>query len=307
MDKRDPHYERKQAILAEVPEIRKLYGVERRTQYYAYTIVALQLAAAYAVRNSWSGALALGFTIGPYLDAAVLCLIHEATHFLVFPSPAANRLLGIFTNIVLMIPLSEIFRQHHGMHHKNLGDEAFDVDVPSDFEIRVVGCSPLRKLFWLTFNMLILPARSLCKLPVHTDRFLVLNWVVSLGFGALTLFFSRQSFLYLLLSFLQSQGFHPANARQVQRHLFDGDDAKRIVDGPTTYSYYGWANLLTLNVGYHVEHHDFSHIPWTSLPKLRALAGPRWYPEDKAYHQRGLWDVLNFVINPDISLADFAH
>lgn len=41
MDKRDPHYVRKQAILAEVPEIRKLYGVERRTQYYAYTIVAL--------------------------------------------------------------------------------------------------------------------------------------------------------------------------------------------------------------------------------------------------------------------------
>ena len=35
------------------------------------------------------------------------------------------------------------------------------------------------------------------------------------------------------------------------------------------------ANRLTLNVGYHNEHHDFPTIPWNRLPRLRALRSDR--------------------------------
>lgn len=130
------HRERRDAILKEHPEIRKLYGNDPGMAYYAYALVVLMLSLAWICRNSYILAVLLSLGPGPYLDAGVLVLIHEATHFLVFEKPYANRLLGIFTNMVMCIPLSEVFKQHHGTHHMMLGSIDKDVDVPYEFEIR---------------------------------------------------------------------------------------------------------------------------------------------------------------------------
>jgi sphingolipid 4-desaturase/C4-monooxygenase len=304
----DVHRRRSRAITLAHPSVKKLYGHDNRTALYAAATIALQVSLAYACRGSFKLAVLLGCTIGPFVDAGALCFIHEATHMLVFASPAYNRVMSIFTNMVMVMPLSEIFRQHHSAHHKNLGDDAFDVDVPTDFEIEFVGNSSVRKALWLAFNMIILPARSLTRLPVLVDRFLILNWVVCLTFGATTLLLSRASFLYLILSLLQSQGLHPANSRQVQEHVYDGRESQRAPSATRapTYSYYGVQNKFTLNVGWHLEHHDFPRIPWTRLPELRAIAGDTWYPLSAAHQSRGPWTMINFVMNSKISLADFA-
>lgn len=305
----DVHRRRQRIILEQHPSIKRLYGYDSRTQFYAYIVVILQLAVASFCRNSLSRAILLGCTIGPYLDAFILCFIHEATHMLVFASPAYNRLISIFANMVMVLPLSEIFKQHHNAHHRNLGNDSFDVDMPTDFEIEVVGNSPLRKALWLMFNMIILPVRSIARLPVVVDRFLVTNWIVCILFGVVAFFYSRTSFLYLIMSLLQSQGLHPANTRQVQRHVYDGDERMRQ-PSPTrapTYSYYGTQNLITLNVGWHIEHHDFPHVPWSRLPELRRIAGPKWYPEQQSHHHRGIFNMINFIFNQNISLADFGH
>lgn len=59
------------------------------------------------------------------------------------------------------------------------------------------------------------------------------------------------------------QGAHPANARQLQRHFWQGDEAMAINahgGAAHTFSYYGWSNFFFLNVGFHNEHHDFSQV-----------------------------------------------
>ena len=114
--------------------------------------------------------------------------------------------------------------------------------------------------------------------------------------------------LYLGLSLFMSQGFHPANARQLQRHYWDGSDAKAVNGqggAAMTFSYYGWTNALFLNVGYHNEHHDFVQVAWTRLPALRALVGDAYYPDSAAYGSRGMADLVNFVTNPQLTLANF--
>lgn len=302
------HVQRQKQILADHPEIRFLYGTDYRTQFYAYLCIISQFTLAWLSSNSYTLAILFGMTFGPYINAGVLCFMHEATHMLIFKNPSYNRLLSIATNVAMMVPISEIFRQHHNKHHRNLGNDEFDVDVPTDYEIDLVGNSSLRKALWLMFNMIILPARSMMRLPVEVDKYLILNWVVCIGFGILSFFYSRSSFVFLVLSLLNSQGLHPANTRQVQRHIYNGDETMRTTEErPTTYSYYGFNNWFTLNVGYHVEHHDFNRIPWSRLPELRRIAGPKWYPNECAYHGRGLNELLNFVTNPNISLADFAQ
>lgn len=306
------HTQRRLAILAEHPEIVDLYGYDTRTQYYAYFLIASMLYLAWLCRNSYPLAIFLSFCVGPYLNSGVLAFMHEATHFLVFRKPAYNRILSVFTNMVMCFPVSEIFKQHHGAHHQHLGTEMGDVDVPFDFEVKLVGNSSVRKLLWLLLTMLILPARSLLKLPVAVNKYLILNWVVCLGFTAAAFCYSGPTFLFLIWSSFNSQSLHPANVRQLQEHYYNGEESMRVsgnpessIGHPGTYSYYGFGNLLTLNVGYHVEHHDFNRIPWTKLPELRRIAGEKWYPNSNAHQGRGIREMWNFVFNPRLTLADF--
>jgi len=144
-----------------------------------------------------------------------------------------------------------------------------------------------------------------------------LNWIVCVPFIFLVLYLSVPSFVYFILGVALSQSAHPANARQVQRHikLYNNNKKESDSNNPNipmhkralnTFSYYGGLNFLTLNVGFHVEHHDFGNIAWTRLPELRRIAGEKWYPSTVAYHSRGFSDIIAFIKNPNITLADYA-
>lgn len=56
-----------------------------------------------------------------------------------------------------------------------------------------------------------------------------------------------------------------------------------------TYSYYGAANWLAFNIGYHNEHHDFPYVAWNRLPQVRRLGG-LWY--DGLVHYRSWIKLL---------------
>jgi len=305
MNASDPHFTRCEAILKEHPEISGLRGREPLTQFYAFGIILGQFAICYTLRNSYMLCFMASLSIGPYMGLFALVLIHEVCHNRIYAKISHNRLLGIMVNLVFApIPLTEIFRQHHTMHHLHLGNYVNDVDVPLETECNIVGNSSVRKFLWVLFNPLILPLRSLFKVEVKWDMWVVANWVSCFGLGGILLYFFPPAAIYLFLSFVISQSFHPSNARMFQRHV--RGTIKRDLEAPNTYSYYGAWNWVTLNVGYHREHHDFPNISWTRLPELRAIAGEKWYPSKNSHSERDMSTIWNFITSDDFYLSHFS-
>ena len=84
---------------------------------------------------------------------------------------------------------------------------------------------------------------------------------------------------YLVLSGAFSMGFlaHPYLGFWILQHLCDAEEGSPTNSQPTV-SYYGsnlW-NLANYNILLHVEHHDFSRIPWHKVGSLRDIA-PEYY------------------------------
>ena len=168
------------------------------------------------------------------------------------------------------------------------------------------------KFLWLFFMPLVLVTRSLSKISIKWNAFVVLNWVTAIVPALVMFFLNSKCFFFLFGSAYLSQSFHPANARITQRHLstLQAHDVAAndptVAAMPNTFSYYGPMNLVTLNVGYHVEHHDFARVPWPNLPILHRLAGAKWYPKDLAHQSRSLNSVFQFVWDTRIYLDWFS-
>jgi sphingolipid delta-4 desaturase len=239
---------------------------------------------------------ALAYTVGAFASHGLFVMIHECAHRLVFRRRNPNVWTGLFANLPLFVPGSFSFQKYHLKHHSSQGVYETDADIPSRWEARFVGRSPLRKALWLLLYPLFQAVRSFrIKDVPPLDAWTLTNLAIQIAVNvAVYVLWGPKSLAYLALALFFSIGLHPLGARWIQRHYLMGEGEQE------TFSYYGKLNLLTFNVGYHNEHHDFPSVPWNRLPRIRAAA-PEAY-EDLTAHTSWTRLLFRFLFDPEITL-----
>lgn len=226
--------------------------------------------------------------------------------------------MAIFANLPIGIPYSASFRPYHLTHHKSLGVDGLDADLPTSFEALFLD-SIAGKAFFCTFQILFYALRPMFvyKLPLTQLHFI--NIVVQVLFDIVLVKIAGPRALgYLIWSSFLAGSLHPVAGHFIAEHYIlnttttakatsststgkEADSAASQVPKPEeTYSYYGPLNLLTYNVGLHNEHHDFPAVPWTRLPKLREMAHE--FYDELPCHQSWVGVMWQFVLDDNVGL-----
>ena len=244
--------------------MKKLMGPDPRLKYIVTVMVLVQLLSAYLVRDAtWLTVIVLAYCFGGTINHSLSLAIHEIAHNLAFghSMPLANRIFGFFANLPLGVPMSISFKKYHLEHHRYQGDAEKDVDIPSQFECRFFQHT-LTKLIWLFFQPYFYALRPLFIRPKPLTGLEIMNVLVQLPFDyAVWHFLGTKALVYLVMGTFLAMGIHPLAGHFISEHYM-------FVKGYETYSYYGPLNLLTWNVGYHNEHHDFPYIAGCRLPEV---------------------------------------
>ena len=289
----EPHLGRRKAILAEFPQIRSLFGIDKNLKYVTLILVIIQLTIPFFLLNNVWIFLLVTYAVGATISHALFLAIHEITHDLAFKKTSWNNWLAIFANLPLAFPFAMAFRTYHGKHHWHQGEVGVDTDLPSKLE-RTIFKGHFGKLFWMISQILFYAIRPLLILPLKPDKWQVINFMIQLcfviGYFYLTAWIGL---LYLALSIFLAGGLHPLAAHFVAEHYV-------FKKGQETYSYYGWLNKLTLNVGYHNEHHDFPNVPGPRLPSVRKIASK--YYDELYIHTSWMAVIWKFITDPALGL-----
>jgi sphingolipid delta-4 desaturase len=290
-----PHWERKKLILQAHPEVRDLFGPDNMSFVYTVAMVGFMVLLAYALKdaNMWV-VFMVAYCVGAVVDHALWVLIHEGTHNLVFEKATHNLMYLLLANLPHVYPTSITFRYYHMMHHSHLNETYMDPDLPGVTEAKLFGNSVVGKIIWLMLFPAFQALRTLRFSKQYFDRWVAANYVIQILFDALILYlWGWTSIIFLFLSSLFAIGLHPLGARWIAEHY-------SVHPNQETYSYYGWGNIVTFNIGYHNEHHDLVKVAWSRLPKLTKIASE--FYSNLYIHETYTELLLQFFSNSDFTL-----
>jgi sphingolipid delta-4 desaturase len=293
----EPHASRRRLILERHPEIAQLYGPDVRTFFASFALVALQVTAAYLLRDSsWWTIAAAAYLFGGVLNHSCTLAMHELSHNLAFKRPMYNRALALFVNLPLCVPSAVTFKRYHLDHHSFQGVDGVDVDVPSVLEGRIIN-GFFGKFLFLLFQAAFYAVRPLMVKPKPRTTEEYFNIALALSFdAAVYIFIGPRALGYLGLSSLLGLGLHPMAGHFIAEHYI-------MVQGYETYSYYGPLNHLSFYVGYHNEHHDFPKVAGWNLHKVREIAHE--FYEDLPHHSS--WSRVIWTYLTDDSVGPFSR
>lgn len=290
----EPHVIRRQRILEKYPEVKKLMGYDPTIALIVSLEVLIQIVMAWMMRDmSWPVIVFLGYVVSATLNHSLGSAIHEIGHNLAFGHkyPLWNRALGMLCNLPMAVPMSVTYKKYHSDHHKFLGHDTIDVDIPTVIESYLFR-NPVTKMFWLLVHPVIHGIRPFCKNPIPILKLEVVNFIVQIAFDiAIFHYFGIKSFAYLVIGTAFGLGFHPLAGHFISEHYL-------FTKGQATVSYYGPLNPILFNVGYHVEHHDFPYIPYRKLPELKRIAAE--FYDDLPYHTSWVKVLWDFIFDVDL-------
>lgn len=132
-------------------------GYEPLTKYVVAGVVAIQIVTAYLLRHTHPLSpvfMLCVYVIGATANHNLFLAIHEITHNLAFKGIKANKALAVFANLPIGIPYSAAFKvrctrtptvvpviptrrlqRYHLEHHKYLGEDGIDTDLPTQLEL----------------------------------------------------------------------------------------------------------------------------------------------------------------------------
>lgn len=289
------HVARNREMLRKYPEIKKLMGYDTTTKYYCIVIVLIQaIIGYYAPYMSWPVFLITAYVVGATINSALFLATHEVTHYLAFKKRWHNDAFAILINFPIVVPFAMMFKTYHADHHRYLGWDGIDPDLPADFEAKLLSNFP-GKLFYMTFQILFYTCRPMIVRFIDFKMIHAINYAAMLSVhGWIAYHHSYWSTAYWIASGFFAGSLHPLAGHFLAEHyMFDGESEQE------TFSYYGILNKVTFNGGYHVEHHDFPAIPWTKIDQVRKIA-PEFYDHLKSVDSWA-WLVVRFLFDPNVS------
>ncbi|KAM9066101.1 sphingolipid delta(4)-desaturase/C4-monooxygenase DES2 isoform 1-T1 [Sarcophilus harrisii] len=259
-----PHTQRRKEILAKYPAIKSLMGPDPHLKWIVSCMVLTQFCACYLVKDlSWRWVFFWAYAFGGCVNHSLTLAIHDISHNVAFGNKFSrrNRWFAVFANLPIGVPYSASFKKYHVDHHRYLGGDKLDVDIPTDFECWFF-CTPMRKLLWLFLQPVFYAFRPLFVNPLAITQMEIYNALTQLAVNIMIYrLWGLKPIVYLIAGTVLCTGIHPFSGHFIAEHYL-------FLKGYETYSYYGPLNWMTFNVGYHMEHHDFPSISGFKLPMV---------------------------------------